>query len=145
MPTIITAATTGHRQHPSADAPVPDGVVDIMLWRLAFDVAVEHQRGPDGDCTNLRCTGERGPCAPARQAQRALHLARRRPAPAPPTSPRHTPPSYQPTPAVGRATVPRPNVGRFTGWFTSAATAANRWRPHHYLPQRIPGAALAAA
>ncbi|MGI5180552.1 hypothetical protein ACQEVZ_29980 [Dactylosporangium sp. CA-152071] len=139
--------TPNHRQRPSADVPVPADVVDIMLWRLAFDVAVEHQRGPEGDCTNLRCAGERGPCTAAVQAQRALHLARRPSTPAPraTSAPGPVSDSHQPAASVGRAAVQRPNTGRFTGWFTSAANTINQYRPHLNLPRRIPGATLAAA
>ncbi|MGI5180153.1 hypothetical protein ACQEVZ_27890 [Dactylosporangium sp. CA-152071] len=148
--TMLTLATT-HRTHPSADVPVPADVVDVLLWRTAFDVAAEHQRGPTGDCTNLRCASEHGTCTPARQALHALHVARRAPAPAPqPTTntPHTTPPSPGPSrpqpQIVGRATVARPNTTRFTGWFTSTARAVNTLRLYH-LPRRQPGAALAYA
>ena len=63
---IATAAAA--RSRPAGDAPVPDDVTDVMLWRLAFDVAVEHQPDPNGDCTNLRCAGQHGGCEPATQA-----------------------------------------------------------------------------
>ena len=150
--TMLTLATA-HRAHPSADLPVPDDVVDVLLWRTAFDVAAEHQRGPTGDCTNLRCASEHGTCTPARQALHALRMARRTPAPAPqPTTstPHATPPSPAPPwplpPIAGRATVTvaRPNTTRFTGWFTSTARAVNTLRLYH-LPRRQPGAALAYA
>lgn len=148
--TMLTLATT-HRTHPSADLPVPDDVVDVLLWRTAFDVAAEHQRGPTGDCTNLRCASEHGTCTPARQALHALRMARRAPDPAlqPTTSmPEVAPPSPAASrplpPIVGRATVARPNTTRFTGWFTTTARAVNTLRLYH-LPHRQPGAALAHA
>ncbi|GAA1503585.1 hypothetical protein GCM10009827_015840 [Dactylosporangium maewongense] len=148
--TMLTLATA-HRTHPSADVTVPDDVVDVLLWRTAFDVAAEHQRGPTGDCTNLRCASEHGTCTPARQALHALRIARRAPAPTPqPTrnTPHTTPPSPGPSrpqpPIAGRATVARPNTTRFTGWFTSTARAVSTLRLYH-LPRRQPGAALAYA
>ncbi|GAA3449668.1 hypothetical protein GCM10018962_15010 [Dactylosporangium matsuzakiense] len=145
---------TPARPRPSADVTVPDDVTDLMLWRLAFDVAVEHQRGPDGHCTNLRCTGQDGPCDAAIQAARALRAARRPATSTPPkpiprttrtTTPRPTTAFHQHHgPAIGRANVTTPNAGRFTGWFTHTATAAaNRRRTQ--LPRRVPGAAQAAA
>jgi hypothetical protein len=147
-------ATTA-RTRPSTDVAVPHDVTDVMLWRLAFDVAVEHQRGPDGSCTNLRCAGQHGPCEPAVQAQRALQAAREPTTPAPQAAtpngagPATAPPTVRtdqrPDRIVGRTTVIQPNAGRFTGWFTHTATpAANRWLNHH-LPRRIPGVALVAA
>lgn len=161
MPTMLsTAAQT--RTHPSADVPVPADVIDVLLWRTAFDVAAEHQRGPTGDCTNLRCTGQRGTCTPATQAQQALRLARQPPAPKPRLSastplvarpaPTHAQAPVQatarglpPAPTVtGRATVGRPNTGRFTGWFASAVGAVNGRRSYQ-LPRREPGAALTLA
>lgn len=143
------------RYRPSTDMPVPDDVADVLLWRLAVDVMIEHQPGSDGHCANLRCADEQGPCAAAVQAQRALRVARRHAAPAPATShppvpdqataARPVPVGYRPTAVVGRATVRRGNPGRFTDWFTSASSAVTRWRADHHLPRRIPGAALAAA
>lgn len=160
MPMLSTAIQT--RTHPSADVPVPADVIDILLWRTAFDVAAEHQRGPGGDCTNLRCAGERGTCTPAIQAQQALRLARRPPALIPPPS-ASTPHVTQPGPAhaqasvqataqglppvptvIGRATVGRVNTGRFTGWFASAVGGVNDRRPSQ-LPRRQPGVALTLA
>lgn len=151
--TSMLATTTLTR--PPADVSVPADVTDVMLWRLAFNVAVEHQRGPDGDCTNLRCAGQRGPCDAAVQAQRALQAARHPTATAPratapqPTLPTVSPPTMvvaaqNPDRAVGRAAVTPSNAGQFTGWFTQNATvAASRWPTR--LPQRVPGSALAAA
>lgn len=144
MPSKLATAA-GTRIRPSVDAPVPDDVTDVMLWRLAFDVTVEHQRDRNGDCTNLRCAGQRGPCQPAVHAQHALQAARRpatpappRPDPTPPIVAGHTPlPDPHRTPAVGRAQVVQPNTGRFTGWFTQTATAAaSQWRMH--LPAAFP-------
>jgi hypothetical protein len=152
MPSMLATAA-GARTRPSADAPVPVDVTDVMLWRLAFDVAVEHQQDRNGYCTNLRCAGQRGPCQPAVHAQQALQAARRpatpappQPDPAPPIVAGHTPlTNPRRTTAVGRAPVVQPNAGRFTGWFThTPATAVGRWRVNN-LPQRTPFAALAAA
>jgi hypothetical protein len=143
-------ATTA-RTRPSTDVAVPHDVTDVMLWRLAFDVAVEHQRGPDGSCTNLRCAGQHGPCKPAMQAQGALRAARRpaTPAPQPPAAPPN-PAAHAPvadphqTPAVGRATVIHADTRRFTGWFANTAAAADQWRVSD-PPRRTLPAALAAA
>lgn len=84
------------RLHPSARMPVPDSVGDILLWRLAVDVAAAHRPGPDGRCTSLLCTDQpRYPCPPATGAQRAAVTAQCR------------------TPiARGRATVPTTGTGR---------------------------------
>ncbi|MFC5007207.1 hypothetical protein ACFPIJ_56550 [Dactylosporangium cerinum] len=144
---MLTTAMRTH-QRPSADAPVPDDVVDVMLWRLAFDVAVEHQRDSTGNCTNLRCAGQFGACEPMRHAQHALAAARRPPALRTGTTPPvAAPPAAVHRPAalaVGRAVVARSN-SRFTGWFThTAAATVNRWRDHR-LPKRTPGAAIAVA
>ncbi|MEV6932100.1 hypothetical protein AB0M46_47485 [Dactylosporangium sp. NPDC051485] len=158
--TSMLSTATQERTHPSADVTVPADVIDVLLWRLAFDVAAEHQRNPAGDCTNLRCTGVRGVCAPAVQAQRALRMARRplapvrSPAASSPPVARTAPTAalapvaaHDPRPAptvVGRAAVGRPNPGRFTDWFTSAVGAVHGRRPNQ-LPRRRPGAALALA
>ncbi|MER7276630.1 hypothetical protein ABT369_19520 [Dactylosporangium sp. NPDC000244] len=142
MPALLVTATQP-RTRPSDHVPVPTDVVDVMLWRMAFDVAVEHQRGPAGDCTNLRCAGQRGPCEPAIHAQRTLHAARQPATPPHRPQPDHVTPPRAPA-VVGRATVPSRNTGRFTGWFNRTTTATpGRWGTSH-LPQRIPGAALAA-
>ncbi|MEV6932230.1 hypothetical protein AB0M46_48145 [Dactylosporangium sp. NPDC051485] len=165
--TSMLSIAIQERTHPSADVTVPEDVVDVLLWRLAFDVAAEHQRSRTGDCTNLRCTGVRGVCAPAVQAQRALRMARRPLAPvrspAAASSPliaRTAAPAVpapvaadDPRPAptvIGRAAVGRPSTGRFTDWFTSAASAASAFGAVHgrrssQLPRRRPGAALALA
>ncbi|WP_327007618.1 hypothetical protein OHA72_10305 [Dactylosporangium sp. NBC_01737] len=159
--TSMLSTATQERTHPSADVPVPADVIDVLLWRLAFDVAAEHQRGPTGDCTNLRCTGVRGVCAPAVHAQRALRMARRPLAPVRSPAVASSLPvartaataaselvaAHDPRPAptvVGRAAVGRPNTGRFTDWFTSAVGAVHGRRPNQ-LPRRRPGAALAHA
>jgi hypothetical protein len=151
MPSTIAAAA---RTRPSADAPVPNDVTDVMLWRLAFDVAVEHRRGPDGNCTTWRCVDQRGPCDAAIGAQQALHAARRTPTTPPQTASlratqRTVPPPVTATThhhdrVVGRAAVTTPPTARFTGWFTQTATAAASGSREH-LPRRIPGAASAAA
>lgn len=148
MPAMLTTAAHA-RPRPSADVAVPADVTDIMLWRLAFDVGVEHQRGPTGNCSNLRCAGSAGPCEPSVQARHAMRAARR------PTTPLAAPAQpaniYLPSAnrsnaaAVGRAAVARPNTGRFTSWFTRPAGTAVYQRRGSRLPNRIPGAALAAA
>ncbi|MBY8875622.1 hypothetical protein K7640_27715 [Micromonospora sp. PLK6-60] len=63
------------RNRPSQSRPLPGGVTDPLLWRLAEDVAAAHQ--PDGrdGCRNLLCAGEAYPCPPLRHAQRARELA----------------------------------------------------------------------
>ncbi|MEV0133668.1 hypothetical protein AB0H83_35050 [Dactylosporangium sp. NPDC050688] len=134
--------------------PIPPDVVDVLLWRLAADVMIEHQPGPDGHCANLRCADEQGPCAAAIQARHALRAARRRtaaaaatPGPQPPNhaAARRTSERPQSGAAVGRAPVRTPNTGRFTGWFTNTANAITRWRPEQRLPQRTPGLAIRTA
>ncbi|GAA0902961.1 hypothetical protein [Virgisporangium aurantiacum] len=147
---------TAARPRPSADATVPHDVTDVMLWRLAFDVAVEHQRGPKGCCTNLRCAGQRGPCdaaVQAEQAEQASQAARRRATTAPRAAvPQAKPPAGSPPVmgathhrdrAIGRAAVTPPNAGRFTGWLTQTASDGQPVATH--LPRRNPGTALAAA
>jgi hypothetical protein len=141
------------RYRPSTDMPVPADVADVLLWRLAVDVMIEHQPGSDGHCDNLRCADEQGPCTAAVHAKRALRVARRhtapatshQPVPAQATATRPIPAGSRPDTVVGRATVRRGNAGRFTDWFTSASSAVTRWSADHHLPHRIPGAALAAA
>ena len=146
--------TSSARHRPSADMPIPPDVADVLLWRLAADVMIEHQPGPDGHCANLRCADEQGPCTAAIQAQHALRAARRRtvsatatprpPTPDPATA-RRPPERPQRGAAVGRAPVRTHNTGRFTGWFTSTANAITRWRPDQRLPQRTPGLAIRTA
>ncbi|GAB3852272.1 hypothetical protein ACFPIJ_42245 [Dactylosporangium cerinum] len=166
--TSMLSTVTQERTHPSADVTVPEDVVDVLLWRLAFDVAAEHQRNSAGDCTNLRCTGVRRICAPAVDAYRALRMARRPLAPArspaasSPSAARTAPttapapvdtPDPRPAPTVfGRAAVGHSNTGQFTDWFTSAVRTVHGRRPNqlprgrpgadHHLPQRTPGSAL---
>jgi hypothetical protein len=88
---------------PSAtDAPVAPDVGDILLWRLAVDVAATHQPGPGGRCASLLCTGQPTyPCPPAAAAQRAAQAAHR----AAPTARGRAP---VPAAATGRATPPPP-------------------------------------
>ncbi|WP_396888402.1 hypothetical protein [Micromonospora craniellae] len=84
-------------------------MTDPLLWRLALDVVAAHQPDSRGDCRNLQCVGQRGVCAAARNARRAMTLARAsRPAP-----PRPTPAMIQ-----GRAHVTARRRGASSGWFT---------------------------
>lgn len=93
--------------HPSARPPVPDSVGDLLLWRLAVDVAAAHQPGPDGRCTSLLCADHASyPCPAATAAQRAALAAHRR----------------TPT-ARGRATVPTAGTGRAALIGAAAAVA----------------------
>jgi hypothetical protein len=62
--------------HPSTRLPVPAHVADILLWRLAVDVAAAHQPGHDGRCSSMLCASQLAyPCAPVAAAQRAAHAA----------------------------------------------------------------------
>lgn len=131
-----------HRtEHLSDQAVPPPDVHDVLLWRLAIDVAAAHQPDDHGNCRNLACSGQAGICPALHRARQALRAAR-------------TPqPSPIPAPArirvTGRATVPttgqRP--GRFVGWFATARSAMRTWLPGPCpaLPHRVPGATLAAA
>ena len=130
------------RHRLSEQATPPRDVTDVLLWRLALDVAAAHQPDEHGNCRDLRCAGQRGTCQAARLARRAMSVARTpvRPAPAPRAG-REI--------AVGRAAAPEPTRtrgGGFVGWFTTTTTKVrNRWTaPATLLPRRIPGAALAA-
>ncbi|TDC66096.1 hypothetical protein E1258_03775 [Micromonospora sp. KC207] len=99
------------RERLSALAALPDDVIDSLLWRLALDVAAAHQPDERGNCRNLQCTGQRGMCAAARAARRALTLARvSRPSSARP-EPR---PAHEST-STAVARVP------FRGWFTPSS------------------------
>lgn len=126
-----------HRPRPSNAATPPSHVGDILLWRLAVDVAAAHQRDAAGDCVNLACATQRGTCAAARLAQHALRAASRpadrqpRPLPVPALPSRMAAPSV-----VGRAAV---TAGRrFTGWFTSTRTAGPAYAaPAMTYPQRL--------
>jgi hypothetical protein len=116
----MTAVPDHTRIRPSDQAVVPADVTDVLLWRLAIDVATAHQHDPDGRCTNLRCADQIGPCTASRQAQHAMRLARR-PQPTPPAPPPTSAPTGPGT-AVGRAAVPyAANRGQSAGWFTSTA------------------------
>ncbi len=96
------------RERLSALAVLPDDVIDPLLWRLAFDVATAHQPNERGNCRNLQCLGQRGMCAAARAARRAMALAR---------SPRTT--ASRTRPARGRATVTGSSQRGFAGWFAT--------------------------
>lgn len=104
------------RPHPSARPPVPADVDDILLWRLALDVATAHRPGHDGRCTSLLCAAEPTyPCPPAAAAQRAAHAALR------------------PTPtARGRAAVPPPSA--VTGRAALIGAAATSRQPPAAAP-----------
>ncbi|MFI7075250.1 MULTISPECIES: hypothetical protein [Micromonospora] len=96
------------RERLGALAVLPDDVIDPLLWRLAFDVASAHQPGERGDCRNLQCFGQRGMCAAARAARRAMTLARASRVIAP-----------RPLPARGRAAVTGSPWRSFGGWFAA--------------------------
>jgi hypothetical protein len=61
------------RRHHITDRPAE--VTDLLLWRLALDVADAHAPVEDGSCSHLLCAGQDWPCEPWQQAQRALSLA----------------------------------------------------------------------
>ncbi|WP_018800505.1 hypothetical protein [Salinispora arenicola] len=96
------------RERLSTLAMLPNDVTDPLLWRLAFDVASAHQPNERGDCRNLQCHGQRGMCAAARAARRAMTAARAPRATAPP-----------PLPHRGRTAVAGPSKRSFAGWFTA--------------------------
>jgi hypothetical protein len=85
------------RSHLCDHLPIPPDIHDVLLWRLAVEVASAHRPGSHGRCTSPLCAGQPYPCRPARNAQAAAHTARR----PPPPPPRQTTPH-----AVGRAAVP---------------------------------------
>ncbi|MEV6377655.1 hypothetical protein [Micromonospora musae] len=131
---------SGHsRTRPSDRAIVPSDVTDSLLWRLAVDVLTAHQPGPGDRCVNLQCADQAGPCAAARQAQRAMRAARG-------VQPPHLP---HPVPTCEAASQrPYRDSGGFVGWFTAGiATTAKHLRARipQRLPQRVPGATLTAA
>lgn len=96
------------RERLSTLAVLPDDATDPLLWRLAFDVASAHQPDERGDCRNLQCQGQRGMCAAARAARRAMSMAR---------TPRTIAP--RPPPARGCAAVDDSPKRSFVGWFTA--------------------------
>ena len=64
------------RSRPSDTANIPTAVVDVLLWRAAYDVAAAHQPRPDRRCANLQCAQQPpGPCPPARAARHARLVA----------------------------------------------------------------------
>ena len=130
------------RHHLSERVIPPADVTDILLWRLALDVAAAHQPDEHGNCRNLRCVGEHGICQVARLARQAMDTARAPARPASTPSVRH---EIEPGRAVASQPV-KPRSGGFIGWFTATTTRVrNRWSaPVAMLPRRIPGAALAA-
>ncbi|AYF30778.1 hypothetical protein CSH63_25720 [Micromonospora tulbaghiae] len=96
------------RERLSVLAALPDDVIDPLLWRLAFDVVAAHQPNERGNCRNLQCVGQRGMCAAARAARRAMALARS-----------SSPTASRTQPARGRATVVKPSQRDFAGWFAT--------------------------
>ncbi|MFG3709290.1 hypothetical protein [Micromonospora sp. NPDC047730] len=122
------------RERLSLLAVTPDDVTDPLLWRLALDVIGAHQPDNHGNCRNLQCAGQRGMCAAARAARRAMGLAR-------PVRPAATP---APTPrAHGHAAVAAPPSSAFRGWFTTspARPPAPPLRRHSPWPASLPAAA----
>ncbi|MDM4783697.1 MULTISPECIES: hypothetical protein [unclassified Micromonospora] len=103
------------RERLSALAVVPDDVTDPLLWRLALDVAAAHQPNEHGDCRNLQCAGQRGMCAAARHARRAMTLARR---------PRLVVAPPRPTRDNHRVVREIDSPTLFGGWFASANSPA---------------------
>lgn len=99
------------RERLSLLAVIPSDVTDPLLWRLALDVTAVHQPDDHGNCRNLQCAGQRGMCAAARTARRAMNLAR--PARSAATSP-------APQRTHGRAAVATNGPGGFRGWFTTS-------------------------
>ncbi|MGN9811996.1 hypothetical protein ACTMSW_21890 [Micromonospora sp. BQ11] len=110
------------RERLSAVAVLPDDVIDPLLWRLAFDVVAAHQPDERGDCRNLQCASQRGMCSAARNARRAMTLARR-----------HSPAVVQtgPAPYRGRAASKAHAPARFRGWFASTGTQSRTGRRNH--------------
>ncbi|WP_236647234.1 hypothetical protein [Micromonospora sicca] len=120
------------RERLSALAALPDDVIDPLLWRLALDVVAAHQPDERGNCRNLQCAGQRGMCAAARAARRAMTPARTSRPSAAPSEPR---PSHERGP-----TVP---ARQFRGWF---ATFPHQREARHLLGQafqRLPVAPAA--
>jgi hypothetical protein len=133
------------RIRPSDHAAVPADVTDLLLWRLAVDVAAAHQPGEDGRCGNLLCATETGQCAALQAAQRAMHVARAFASSA--QKPR--PMASSTITARGRAPVPvTPHPAEFTGWFVRPAPQPG---PHPSVaapnppPHRLPATAASAA
>lgn len=122
------------RERLSKLAVMPDDVTDPLLWRLALDVIGAHQPDNRGNCRNLQCAGQRGTCDAARNARRAMDLARpARPATTPATTRR----------AYGNAAVVAPLSSAFRGWFTTTparplASPLRLWSPG---PASLPAAA----
>ena len=114
--------TTHHRQ---PDQPT---VTDPLLWRLALDVAAAHQPDPNGNCHNLQCRHQHGPCQALRAATRALHAACR--------------PATTPTPVPARRIVGRaPAVtGGFNPWpVLSHPTRPPTWPDRSAATATYPG------
>lgn len=72
------------RSRPSAHLPVPPEVHDVLLWRLAIDVAWAHRPGHNGRCASLLCANQHSyPCPPRTAAHQAARAANRQPHPLP--------------------------------------------------------------
>lgn len=101
------------RVRPSDQTVVPTDVTDILLWRLAVDVAAAHQPDDHGRCRNLQCDTIDGSCSPFTYANQALYLARR------PARAHSVTAPAMPVVARGRAAVA---AGRGPGgWFRATA------------------------
>lgn len=117
--------------------PVPADVTDVLLWRLAVDVAAAHQPDPHDPnrCVHLRCKGEVYPCPPALDADLAHRAATR------PTD-RGGPVRGPGWIARGRARVVEPvaaAASRFTGWFRpTRPNPTPTVTPAVWLPVRTP-------
>jgi hypothetical protein len=85
----------GASSRPSASLPVPPDVHDVLLWRLAIDVASVHRSDRDGRCASGLCASY--PCPAAWAAHAAARAARRLSA---------QPPHHRTVTARGRAAVP---------------------------------------
>ncbi|HEY8534271.1 MAG TPA: hypothetical protein VIL44_10460 [Micromonospora sp.] len=99
---------------PIPDENVPPDVTDIMLWRLASQVAESHRPDPNDPtrCSNLRCARETYPCEAARSAEYALRASRARPQ-APEAEP--APAGEAPTP-MATTSQPRVDLDATSGW-----------------------------
>ncbi|MFI6259374.1 hypothetical protein ACIBCL_25165 [Micromonospora zamorensis] len=111
--TVDERDLTMPRERLSLLAVIPGDVIDPLLWQLALDVTAAHQPDNHGNCRNLQCTGQRGMCAAARTARRAMNLAR-------PAWPAAT--SHPPQRTHGRAAAATNRPGGFRGWFASSST-----------------------
>lgn len=116
------------RERPGRFAAVPDDTTDPLLWRLAIDVLAAHQPAQDGNCRNLQCAENTGPCTAATAARRAIQLAQ---SPAHPSDHRQLPVRRQ-----ARPKPPARSGEHFIGWFTTPAPAARVTRQPDPVPER---------